>query len=130
MLIRVPVSVYDENTDSPLYAEAEFKQDQINRIVDLADQVERLSVRRIVEFGRPDSFFEEDYDAEELVEDRVFKEMDFRTEASVMNVYKDRATFGGLKKHTNVSWETDSIPLEQLVSALDVVDLFASSESN
>lgn len=114
MLIKVPVHTDDEYATVPDYCEIELSDKQLARIKELAAEVKRLGVYKIVEFDYIDRFLEEDYDSEGGPP--VFREPeDFRVECTCINIVDDHIFWDGYIKHTGIVWDTEWVRLDQLV---------------
>lgn len=120
MLIRVPVSVFDEWVDTrPEFCEIEipdleeFRQAVIKR----AAAVKDLKAYKISIWDGVDRFYEEDSDVDDTEGNTgdAYKECDdFRVECTTLNVYTDSICWSGRIKHTEIRWETAEIDLALL----------------
>ena len=101
----VPVHAPSESWDSPDYAVIELDTAAIKRIKQLARAVKDLKVAYIEEFdntadlktGDPDNLTDWG-----------------RSECNMLKVSEEDFHYNGILKHTDITWETEGIPLKDL----------------
>lgn len=112
------VHIGSEFDHGPEVAVVEITSALETRIRQLAAVAKVLGVYKVAEFDSSPDFFLRDYDAEEgdgpiayrIPEDED-EENACRVECVTLNVTANDYYWSGYVKHTNVRWETDTVPL-------------------
>ena len=121
MKIRMNISTYDEWFNRPVdAAEVEIPSPSAQVILGLAEVCKEHDIYKVSRFENPLALLSEDYESEE---DLVFTPYEGRVECVTLNVTTTNFFWSGVYKHTNIRWETDSIPLETLTAGEVFVDL-------
>jgi hypothetical protein len=121
MKIRMNVATYDEWFNSPLdAAEAEITEEKASTIKTLAGACKFHDIYKCTKFDYSLDYFSVDWESE----DEGFKEYDGRVECVTLNVTTTDFFWSGYYKHTNIRWETDSIPVKSLDSGEEFIDLW------
>jgi len=112
------VRISNEFAEGPEVAVVEIDDHLRSRVWQLASAVKSLNVYAIREFNGYPEFFMQDHEHEESVIPRPpedgFEEMACRVECVTLNVTDSDFYWTGYVKHTDVRFETDSIPLEEI----------------
>lgn len=114
--------LFSETAD---YAIIDLDVKLIERIKALSAAVRDLKVYRVSEFNYACEFKTADWDADSDNGKVSLIEFEGRMECNTLNVTDDDFYWSGLYKHTDVRWETESVPLE----ALDDPDVYDERES-
>ena len=112
----ITVNTADEWHDPDIdYAVATLSMKRMARIKELAAVVKRLDVYRISEFANELDYLQTDYDTEpEEGCLEALKEFEESVECVTLNVTDNDFYWSGYYKHTNIRWETASVPLTVL----------------
>ena len=96
------------------YAIIDLDVKLIERIKALSAAVRDLKVYRVSEFNYACEFNSVDWDADSDNGKVPLIEFEGRMECNTLNVTDDNFYWSGLYKHTDVRWETESVPLAAL----------------
>jgi len=121
MKIRMNVATYDEWFDNSIDAvEVELSPCDIMQINHLSKVCTEHGIYKVSLFHNPLDLLCVDWESE----DEGFKEYDGRVECVTLNVTTTDFFWSGYYKHTNIRWETDSIPVKSLDSGEEFIDLW------
>ena len=111
----IPVRDHSEYfTDNADYVVIDLDVMLMARIRTLAAAVRDLRVYKVVEFNYAGDFMTADWDAEPDDGKVALKEFEGGMECNTLNVTDSNFFWSGFYKHTDVRWETDSVPLTAL----------------
>ena len=96
------------------YAIVDLDANFIERIKTLSAAIRDLKVYKISEFNYACEFKAVDWDADPDKGKVALIEFEGRMECYTLNVTEDDFYWSGLYKHTDVRWETESVPLAAL----------------
>lgn len=96
------------------YAIIDLDAKFIERIKALSAAVRDLKVYKVSEFNYDCEFKAADWDADSDNGKVSLIEFEGRMECNTLNVTDDNFYWSGLYKHTDVRWETESVPLAAL----------------
>ena len=96
------------------YAIFDLDANFIERIKTLSAAIRDLKVYKISEFNYACEFKAVDWDADPDKGKVALIEFEGRMECYTLNVTEDDFYWSGLYKHTDVRWETESVPLAAL----------------
>jgi hypothetical protein len=112
------VHIGSEFDHGPEVAVVEITPTLDTRIRQLASAAKALGVYKVAEFDCSPDFFLRDYESEEDDGPIAYRLPDdedegniCRVECVTLNVTSDDYYWSGFVKHTNVRWETDTVPL-------------------
>lgn len=111
------IPVHDSSeffTDNADYAVIDLDATTIERIKKLSVVVKQMKAYRISEFNYVCNFMTADWDAEPDNGKVRLKEFVGRMECNTLNVTDSDFFWSGLYKHTDIRWETDTVPLAVL----------------
>ncbi len=113
---RLIISISDNSDFFPCadYAVIELTPASIERIRKLAVVVQQMKVYRISEFNYDAEFMVADYEADPDDGKVALKEFEGRMECTMLNVTESGCYWSGLYRHTDIRWESDTIPLTVL----------------
>lgn len=114
--VRTNADFFDKTAD---YAVIELNETAIERIKALTTAVQDLKVYKVSEFNNACDFEVVDWDAEPENGKVVLKEFEGRMECCTLNVTDNDFFWSGVYKHTEIRWETTSVPLTVLDEAGD-----------
>ncbi len=122
----IPISsnneFYSETAD---YAIIDLNEKLIERIKALSAAVCDLKVYKVSEFNYDCEFYTVDWEADPDNGKVALSDFDGRMECNTLNVTDTNFFWSGLYRHTDVRWETESVPL----TALDDPDILDLRES-
>jgi len=111
----IPVRDHSEYfTDNADYMVIDLDVMLMARIRTLAATVRDPRVYKVVEFNYAGEFMTADWDAEPDNGKVALKEFEGGMECNTLNVTDSNFFWSGFYKHTDVRWETDSVPLTAL----------------
>lgn len=112
------VSIYNEYATGPEVAVVQIGDELAARIFKLAEAVKELGVYKVSLFDYTPDYYVRDHESEE---EDAYKEPDdpyeCRVECVTLNVTDSDFFWSGILKHTNIRFETDSVPLKDLTQA-------------
>ncbi|MDD2735247.1 MAG: hypothetical protein PHF56_15020 [Desulfuromonadaceae bacterium] len=111
---RLIIPVHDNSeffSDNADYAIIDLDAATIERIKKLSVVVKQMKAYRISEFNYVCNFMTADWDAEPDNGKVRLKEFVGRIECNTLNVTDSDFFWSGLYKHTDIRWETDTVPL-------------------
>jgi len=125
---RIIIPVHDGSEFFPDYADyaiIDLDAKSIERIMALSTAVRDLKVYKVAEFNYDCDFMTADWDAEPDNGKVALKEFEGRMECNTLNVTDSDFFWSGLYKHTDVRWETNTVPL----AVLDMTDVYDEREA-
>ena len=112
------VSIYNEYATGPEVAIVQISDVLAARILKLAEAVKQLGVYKVSLFDYTPDYFVRDYESEV---ENAYKEpddpCDCRVECVTLNVTDSDFYWSGILKHRDIRFETDSVPLTDLMRA-------------
>ena len=112
------VSIYNEYATGPEVAVIQIGNELATRILRLAEAVKQLGVYKVSLFDYTPEYFVRDHESED---ENAYKEPDdpceCRVECVTLNVTDSDFFWSGILKHTDIRFETDSVPLTDLIRA-------------
>jgi len=112
------VSIYNEYATGPEVAVVQIDDELAARIVKLAEAVRQLGVYKLSMFDYTPDYFVRDHESED---ENAYEEpedpYDCRVECVTLNVTDSDFFWSGILKHTDIRFETDSVPLTDLIRA-------------
>lgn len=112
-------------SDTADYAIIDLDASNIERIKSLSTAVRDLNLYKVSEFNYACDFMTADWDTDPDNGKVPLNEFEGRTECNTLNVTDDNFFWSGLYKHTDVRWETASVPLTEL----DKPDIYDERET-
>lgn len=112
------VSINNEFMTGPEIAVVQIDDELTARIIKLAEAVKQLGVYRASFFDYTPDYFICDYESEKENAYKVPDDpSDCRVECVILNVTESDFYWSGILKHTDVRFETESVPLVDLTQA-------------
>ena len=112
------VSIYNEYATGPEVAVVQIDDELAARIVKLAEAVRQLGVYKLSMFDYTPDYFVRDHESED---ENAYKEpedpCECRVECVTLNVTDSDFFWSGILKHSDIRFETDSVPLTDLMRA-------------
>ena len=125
MLLRLPIHIFNEYCDfNPEYAEVTLTTADINKIYAMSNLVQEWGIYKTVEFSYLDGIYTEKYDLE-WNNDGYEECEEFRQDCSQLNVTAEKINWSGYLKHTDIQWETESLPINRLLTDDELIDIYA-----
>jgi len=112
------VSIYNEYATGPEVAVVQIGDELAARIFKLAEAVRQLGVYKVSLFDYTPDYFVRDHESDD---EGAYKEpedpYECHVECVTLNVTDSDFFWSGILKHTDIRFETDSIPLTDLIRA-------------
>ena len=121
---RLIIPVHDNSeffSNNADYATIDLDATLIELIKKLGVVVRQMKVYKICEFNNCCDFMAADWDAEPDNGKVSLKEFEGRMECNTLNVTDSDFFWSGYYKHTDVRWETDTVP-QKILDESDVYD--------
>lgn len=125
---RIIIPVHDGSEFFPDYADyaiIDLDAKSIERIMALSAAVRDLKVYKVAEFNYDCDFMTADWDAEPDNGKVALKEFEGRMECNTLNVTDSDFFWSGLYKHTDIRWESNTVPL----AVFDMTDIYDEREA-